>query len=63
MRSWIDAAVRILGIVLVALAMTSFFRAMVAVDRREFVSGVLALLVGWLLLQAGIEFVRSESAE
>jgi uncharacterized membrane protein len=63
MRRWSDGLVRALGFVLVAVALAMFHRALAAVDRREFIAAILAAIVGWLTLGAGVEFVRPESAE
>jgi uncharacterized membrane protein len=63
MRRWSDGLVRALGFVLVAVSLAMFYRALVAVDRREFVACSLAAVVGWLTLGAGVEFIRPESAE
>ncbi len=55
--------IRVMGFVLIVLALYPFWRALTALDRREYVSAGLSAVVGWLLLQAGVEFVRPESAE
>ncbi len=63
MRRWSDSIVRALGFVLVAVALAMFYKALASVDRREFVASILAGIVGWLTLGAGVEFIRPESAE
>jgi len=63
MRRWSDGFVRATGFALVAISLVVFFRALAAVDRREFVAAILGTIVGWLTLGAGVEFVRPESAE
>ncbi len=63
MRRWSDGLVRATGFALVAIALVVFFRALAAVDRREFVAATLGCIVGWLTLGAGVEFIRPESAE
>lgn len=54
---------RATGFALVAVSLVVFYRALAAVDRREFVAAILGAIVGWLTLSAGVEFVRPESAE
>lgn len=63
MRRWSDGLVRATGFVLVAVSLVVFYRALSAVDRREFVAALLGSIVGWLTLGAGVEFIRPESAE
>jgi len=63
MRRWIDGIVRATGLALVAVSLAVFYRALAAVDRRDFIAALLGTIVGWLTLGAGVEFVRPESAE
>jgi hypothetical protein len=58
-----NVLIRILGVGLVVVAVAVFFRALLSVDRREFVGSLLAIIVGWLCLSAGVEFLRRDSAE
>ena len=55
--------IRVAGFALVAGAMYPFWTALQALDRREYVHAALSILVGWLITQAGVEFLRPESAE
>ncbi len=55
--------VRVGGFGLVLGALVPFWVALRALDRREYVGAALATVVGWLLTQAGVEFLRPESAE
>jgi formate-dependent nitrite reductase membrane component NrfD len=55
--------IRIAGFLLVLAALYPFWEALRALDRREYVAAALATLVGWLVTQAGVEFLRPESAE
>ncbi len=55
--------IRFLGFALIAIALGIFFRALMSVDRREFLGGFLAIVVGWLCLSAGVEFLRPDTAE
>ena len=59
-RRWL---IRFAGFALVLAALLPFWVALRALDRREYVGAALAVLVGWLLAQAGIELLRPESAE
>ncbi len=55
--------IRMAGFALVLAALYPFWHALVALDRREYVSAGLSAVVGWLITQAGVEFIRPESAE
>lgn len=55
--------IRIAGFALVLAALYPFWHALAALDRREYVSAALSSVVGWLITQAGVEFLRPESAE
>lgn len=55
--------IRIAGFALVFGALYPFWHSLVALDRREYVSAGLSAIVGWLVTQAGVEFLRPESAE
>lgn len=55
--------IRIAGLVIVLAALYPFWHALVALDRREYVSAGLSAMVGWLITQAGVEFLRPDSAE
>jgi hypothetical protein len=63
MQRWSDGLVRALGFALVAVALAMFHKSLAAVDRREFIAAMLAAIVGWLTLGAGVDFIRPESAE
>jgi hypothetical protein len=54
---------RVTGFVLVAGSLYPYWRALVSLDRREYVAAALSAAVGWLVTKAGVEFVRPESAE
>ena len=54
---------RFVGLGLVVLAAVPFWESLRALDRRDYVSSLLAGFVGWFIVQAGIELVRPESAE
>jgi hypothetical protein len=55
--------VRFSGFALVLGAVYPFWEALRALAHREYVAAGIATAVGWLLTQAGVEFVRPESAE
>lgn len=55
--------IRLAGFVLVFAALYPYWQALQALDRREYVSALLATLVGWLVTQAGLEFLRPDGAE
>jgi hypothetical protein len=55
--------IRAAGFALIAVSLAMFHRALGSMDRRELVACALATLIGWLTLSAGVEFVRSETAE
>ncbi len=55
--------VRTVGLMLLVGSAWPFWEALRQLDRREFVAAAIAVLVGWLVTQAGIELVRPESAE
>ena len=54
---------RVGGFALVAGAAYPFLTALRMLDHRDYVGALLATLVGWLITQAGVEFLRPESAE
>ena len=54
---------RVLGVALMLGALYPYWEALRALDRRDYVSSLLAGFVGWIITQAGIELVRPESAE
>ena len=55
--------IRIAGFALTLSAAYPFWQALRALDRREYVAAVLSSVVGWLVTEAGVEFLRPESAE
>jgi formate-dependent nitrite reductase membrane component NrfD len=55
--------IRIAGFLLVLVSLYPYWEALRALDRREYVAAALAALIGWLVTQAGVEFLRPESAE
>jgi hypothetical protein len=56
-------AARALGIVLLLAALYPYWECLRTLDKRDYVSAMLAGFVGWFLTQAGIELVRPETAE
>jgi hypothetical protein len=62
-RSLVATLTRLLGLLLLVMSMYPFWECLRTLDRREYVSALLAVFVGWILCQAGIELVRPESAE
>lgn len=54
---------RLLGMLLLAAALWPCWESLRALDRRDYVSALLAAFVGWFMAQAGVELVRPESAE
>jgi hypothetical protein len=57
------ALIRMSGFVLVLGAVYPFWEALRALSHREYVAAGIASAVGWFLTQAGVEFLRPESAE
>lgn len=57
------AVARALGIALMLAALYPYWECLRTLDRRDYVSAMLAGFVGWILTQAGIDLVRPESAE
>ncbi len=57
------AILRGLGALLLLAGLYPFWEALRALDRREYVSAILAVCIGWFVLQAGVELVRPDSAE
>jgi hypothetical protein len=55
--------IRVTGFFLVLGSLYPFWRALTALDRHDWVSAILATIVGWLTAQAGVDFLRPESAE
>lgn len=56
-------ALRLLGVGLLLLSLYPYWECLRTLDRRDYVSAMLAGFVGWFLTQAGIELVRPEAAE
>ncbi len=54
---------RVAGLLLVLASMYPYWECLRTLDRRDYVSAMLAGFVGWFLTQAGVELVRPESAE
>ncbi|MBL8604059.1 MAG: hypothetical protein JNK72_19180 [Myxococcales bacterium] len=54
---------RVGGAGLVLAALYPFYMALRALDRREFVSALLAVCIGWFVSQAGVELLRPDTAE
>ncbi len=57
------AAARALGIALLLASLYPYWECLRTLDRRDYVSAMLAGFVGWFLTQAGVELVRPETAE
>lgn len=56
-------ALRGVGLALLLGALYPFWEALRALDRRDYISSLLAGFVGWFIIQGGVEIVRHESAE
>jgi len=63
MQRFSRAMLRSLGGVLLLAGLYPFWEALRALDRREYVSAILAVCIGWFLLQAGVELLRPDTAE
>jgi hypothetical protein len=63
MRGPLRGLIRVAGFALVLGALYPFWRALRALDHRDYAAALLATLIGWLVTQAGVEFLRPESAE
>ncbi len=57
------AATRGLGIALILASLYPYWECLRTLDRRDYVSAMLAGFIGWFITQAGIELVRPETAE
>jgi hypothetical protein len=55
--------IRVAGFALTLAATYPFWQALRALDRREYVAALMSTVVGWLITEAGVEFLRPESAE
>lgn len=62
-RAALVAATRALGLVLLVASLYPYWECLRTLDRRDYVSAMLAGFVGWFLTQAGVELVRPETAE
>jgi len=62
-RAALVTATRLLGLALVLGSLYPYWECLRTLDRRDYVSAMLAGFVGWFLTQAGIELVRPETAE
>lgn len=62
-RAVLATASRALGLALVIASLYPYWECLRTLDRRDYVSAMLAGFVGWFLTQAGIELVRPETAE
>ncbi len=62
-RSALALLTRLVGLALVLASMYPYWECLRTLDRRDYVSAMLAGFIGWILTQAGIELVRPESAE
>ena len=62
-RAALVAATRALGLLLLLASLYPYWECLRTLDRRDYVSAMLAGFVGWFLTQAGIELVRPETAE
>jgi hypothetical protein len=54
---------RVVGLCLILASLAPYWECLRTLDRRDYVSAMLAGFVGWFLTQAGIELVRPETAE
>jgi hypothetical protein len=52
-----------LGAAMLVGGLYPFWEGLRALDRREFVSAILAVCIGWFVTQAGVELVRPDTAE
>jgi hypothetical protein len=57
------AVSRVLGIALLVASLYPYWECLRTLDRRDYVSAMLAGFIGWFLTQAGVELVRPETAE
>lgn len=62
-RAALLVAARAIGIVLLLASLYPYWECLRTLDKRDYVSAMLAGFVGWFLTQAGIELVRPETAE
>jgi len=62
-RAVLLAVSRWLGLALIVVSLYPYWECLRTLDRRDYVSAMLAAFVGWFLTQAGIELVRPETAE
>jgi hypothetical protein len=62
-RAVLVTATRALGLLLLLGSLYPYWECLRTLDRRDYVSAMLAGFVGWFLTQAGIELVRPETAE
>ena len=56
-------ALRVVGLGLLIGSLYPFWESLRALDRRDYISSLLAGFVGWFITQGGVELVRHESAE